>query len=86
MTVGRRAAVHLPHRFVIIIIIIIIIGRRLSKAYGGKRETKFLFQSILVTVQRYNAVAYQGTLPGQPGAESQSKFAQDATAVNWDIK
>jgi hypothetical protein len=44
------------------------IGRRLSKISGDSREAGFLFQSISVTIQRYNAVAYQGTLSGLPGA------------------
>jgi len=52
------------------------IGRRLSKAPGGNRKTKFLLQSILVTVQRYNAVAYQGTLSGLPSAECCPKISQ----------
>src|SRR6218665_939639 len=35
------------------------LGRRLSNASGDTREARFLFQSLSVTVQRYNAVAFQ---------------------------
>src|SRR6218665_994428 len=45
------------------------LGRRLSNASGDTREARFLFQSLSVTVQRYNAVAFQGTLSGLLVAE-----------------
>ena len=44
------------------------IGRRLTRISGDTRETSFLFQSLSVTVQRFNAVAYQGTMSKLPGA------------------
>ena len=44
------------------------IGRRLTRTSGDTRETSFLFQSLSVTVQRFNAVAYQGTMSKLPGA------------------
>src|SRR6218665_1701250 len=45
------------------------LGRRLSNASGDTREARFLFQSLSVTVQRYNAVAFQGTFSGLLVAE-----------------
>src|SRR6218665_2973527 len=45
------------------------LGRRLSNASGDTREARFLFQSLSVAVQRYNAVAFQGTLSGLLVAE-----------------
>ena len=45
------------------------LGRRLSNSSGDTREARFLFQSLSVTVQRYNAVAFQGTLSGLLVAE-----------------
>ena len=44
------------------------IGRRLTSISGDTRETSFLFQSLSVTVQRFNSVAYQGTLSKLPVA------------------
>jgi len=52
---------------IIIIIIIIIIsslgelGRRITRITDDKRESAFLFQRLSVAIQRYNAVAIQGT-------------------------
>src|SRR6218665_3528447 len=45
------------------------LGRRLSNASGDTREARFLFQSLSVTVQLYNAVAFQGTSSGLLVAE-----------------
>ena len=42
------------------------IGRRLTSISGDTRETNFLFQNLSVTVQRFNAVAYQGTMSKLP--------------------
>jgi len=42
---------------------------RLSNASRDTRKARFLFQSLSVTVQRYNAVVFQDTLSGLPVAE-----------------
>ena len=44
------------------------LGRRLTAITGDIRETNFLYQSLSVTVQRFNAVAFQGTLSKLPDA------------------
>ena len=44
-------------------------GRRLTKISGDTRETGFILQRLSVTVQRFNAVAFQGTMSRLPGAE-----------------
>jgi len=54
---------------IVIIIIIIIIIIMIYNASGDTRKTRFLFQSLSVTVQHYNSVAFQGTLSGLPVAE-----------------
>jgi Reverse transcriptase (RNA-dependent DNA polymerase) len=45
------------------------LGRRLTLVAGDIRETGFLFQSLSVTVQRFNAVAIQGTMSKLPDVE-----------------
>src|SRR5688572_15537800 len=42
------------------------LGRRLTTTTGDNRETRFLFQSLSVTVQRFKAVAFQGTMSKLP--------------------
>src|SRR6218665_3158767 len=37
-------------------------GSRLCRTTGDARETSLLFQSLSVTIQRFNAVAFQGTM------------------------
>src|SRR6218665_3845691 len=37
------------------------IGRLLTQATDEARETSFIFQSLSVTIQRFNAVAFAGT-------------------------
>src|SRR6218665_2057559 len=37
-------------------------GSRLCRTTGDARETSLLFQSLSATIQRYNAVAFQGTM------------------------
>jgi hypothetical protein len=44
-------------------------GSRLSKTTGDTRETSFLFQGLSVIIQRFNAVAFQGTMSRLPGAD-----------------
>ena len=44
-------------------------GRRLSITTGDTRETSFLFQGLSVMIQRFNAVAFQGTMSRLPGAD-----------------
>ena len=44
-------------------------GSRLSKTTGDTRETSFLFQGLSVMIQRFNAVAFQGTMSRLPGAD-----------------
>ena len=38
------------------------LGRRLAKCSGDGRETGSLFQRLSVLVQRYNAIAFRGSL------------------------
>src|SRR6218665_1373019 len=38
------------------------IGRLLTQATDEARETSFIFQILSVTIQRFNAVAFAGTL------------------------
>jgi len=40
------------------------LGRSLMLATGDNRETCFLYQRLSITIQRFNSVAFQGTLPG----------------------
>src|SRR6218665_2080202 len=40
------------------------LGRSLMSATGDNRETCFLYQRLSITIQRFNSVAFQGTLPG----------------------
>ena len=42
------------------------IGRRLTQVTGDKRETAFLYQRLAIAVQRFNAVAFSGSLPSHP--------------------
>ena len=37
------------------------LGRRITRIADDKRESAFLFQRLSVAIQRYNAVAIQGT-------------------------
>jgi len=37
------------------------LGRRISQESGDHRESAFIFQQLSMTVQRFNAVAVQGT-------------------------
>jgi len=37
------------------------LGRRISQESGDHRESAFIFQRLSITVQRFNAVAVQGT-------------------------
>jgi len=39
------------------------LGKKISSASGDDREGDFLFQRVLVLVQRYNAVLLHDTLP-----------------------
>ena len=38
-----------------------ILGRRLTARSGDARETVFLFQRLSLTIQRFNAVCFQGS-------------------------
>src|SRR6218665_2394174 len=40
------------------------LGRSLMLATGDNRETCLLYQRLSITIQRFNSVAFQGTLPG----------------------
>ena len=42
------------------------LGRRLTAITGDTRETSYLHQSVSVIVQRFNAVAFQGSLSMLP--------------------
>src|SRR6218665_217604 len=39
------------------------LGRKLTTSTGDNRETCFLLQRLSVTIQRFNSVAFSGTLP-----------------------
>src|SRR6218665_2045215 len=39
------------------------LGRKLTTSKGDNRETCFLLQRLSVTIQRFNSVAFRGTLP-----------------------
>ncbi len=47
------------------------IGKRLTAVTGDIRETAFLFQRISMTIQRFNAVAFSGSLPVIPTPEAE---------------
>jgi len=40
---------------------LIQLGRRLSACTGDMRETSFLFQRLSLTIQRYNAICFNGS-------------------------
>ena len=40
------------------------LGRSLMLATGDNRKTYFFYQRLSITIQRFNSVAFQGTLPG----------------------
>jgi len=42
------------------------LGRRITRITDDKREGAFLFQRLSVAIQRYNAVAIQGTFAHTP--------------------
>jgi hypothetical protein len=51
------------------------LGRRLTATTGDIRETHFLFQSLSVIMQRFNEVAFQGTMSRLPDiAESRPRL------------
>jgi len=37
------------------------LGRRLTESTGDPREKSFLFQRLSITIQRYNAICFQGS-------------------------
>src|SRR6218665_3165297 len=39
------------------------LGRKLTTSTGDNRETCFLLQRLSITIQRFNSVAFRGTLP-----------------------
>src|SRR6218665_2724925 len=43
-------------------------GSRLCRTTGDVRETSLLFQSLSATIQRFNAVAFQGTMSKLSGS------------------
>ena len=45
------------------------LGRRLAAQSGDKRETAFLFQRLSVTIQRFNAICFHGSLPEQANTD-----------------
>ncbi len=46
------------------------LGRRLAAQTGDKRETAFLFQRLSITMQRFNAICFHGSLPQQADTDS----------------
>ena len=52
------------------------LGRRITRITDDKRESTFLFQRMSVVIQRYNAVAIQGTFaPRTTSSRSSISFA-----------
>src|SRR6218665_3199593 len=47
------------------------LGRKLTTSTGDNRETCFLLQRLPITIQRFNSVAFRGTLPEPDLRESQ---------------
>ena len=47
------------------------IGGKLTTSIGDNRETCFLLQRLSITIQRFNSVAFRGTLPEPDLRESQ---------------
>src|SRR6218665_2253313 len=52
-------------------------GSRLCRTPGDARETSLLFQSLSVTIQRFNAVAFQGTMSKLSGSNERRCPSQD---------
>src|SRR6218665_3578948 len=52
-------------------------GRRLCITTGDARETSLLFKSLSVTIQRFNAVAFQGTMSKLSGSNERRSPSQD---------
>src|SRR6218665_1969616 len=52
-------------------------GSRLCRPTGEARETSLLFQSLSVTIQRFNAVAFQGTMSKLSGSNERRSPSQD---------
>lgn len=52
-------------------------GSRLCRTTGDARETSLLFQSLSVTIQRFNAVAFQGTMSKLSGSNERRSPSQD---------
>src|SRR6218665_979934 len=51
-------------------------GSRLCRATGDARETSLLFQSLSATIQRFNAVAFQGTMSKLSGSNERRSPSQ----------
>src|SRR6218665_1955912 len=47
------------------------LGRKLTTSTGDNRDTCFLLQRLSITIQRFNSVAFRGTLPEPDLRESQ---------------
>src|SRR6218665_2584468 len=52
-------------------------GTRLCRTPGDARETSLLFPSLSVTIQRFNAVAFQGTMSKLSGSNERRSPSQD---------
>ena len=63
-------------------------GSRLSSFnyYGDARETILLFQSLSATIQRFNAVAFQGTRSRLSETNDHRHRSQDRSNRNVDIE
>lgn len=61
-------------------------GSRLSTTTGDARETFFLFQSLSATIQRFNAVAFQGTMSRLSGINDQRPWSQDRSNHNANVE
>src|SRR6218665_3428172 len=59
---------------------------RLSTSTGDARETIFLFQSLSATIQRINAVAFQGTMSRLSGNNDQRPWSQDRSNHNVNVE
>src|SRR6218665_681115 len=51
-------------------------GSRLCRTTGDASETSLLFQSLSVTIQRFNAVAFQGTMSKLSGSKERRSPSQ----------
>lgn len=59
-------------------------GNRLCKTTGDTRETSFLFQSLSILIQRFNAVAFHGTMARLSGLNERLSPSRNGYHCNDD--